>query len=110
MDANDIEKISSLDLYEILDIEKGCNVLKIKKSYKKLVLRYHPDKSDDNTEEEFQLVNLAYTVLKNEKLRKLYDNERDKYLNSRDFNNLKEDLNKLDVKIPFPVTLEVNLY
>lgn len=100
MDANDIEKISSLDLYEILDIEKECNVSKIKKSYKKLVLRYHPDKSDDNTEEEFQLVNLAYTVLKNEKLRKLYDNERDKYLNSRDFNNLKEDLNKLDVKIP----------
>ena len=81
MDANDIEKISSLDLYEILDIEKDSNISKIKKSYKKLVLRFHPDKSK-GTEEEFELINLAYTILKDEKLRKLYDNHRDIYLNS----------------------------
>ena len=99
MDANDIEKISSLDLYEILDIEKDSNISKIKKSYKKLVLRFHPDKSK-GTEEEFELINLAYTILKDEKLRKLYDNHRDIYLNSRDFNTLKQDINDSNFKFP----------
>lgn len=100
MNTSDIEKISSLDLYEILDLEKDCSVSKIKKSYKKLVLRFHPDKSNENTEEEFELVNLAYTVLKDEKLRKSYDNQRDIYLNSRDFNTLKKDINDSNFKFP----------
>ena len=53
MNASDMEKISSLDLYEILDVPKNSNVSKIKKSYKRLVLTFHPDKSGSDTGEEF---------------------------------------------------------
>ena len=100
MNASDMEKISSLDLYEILDVPKNSNVSKIKKSYKRLVLTFHPDKSGSDTGEEFELINLAYTVLKDEKLKKLYDKERNSYINSRDFIELKSNKNNLDIDIP----------
>lgn len=100
MNASDMEKISSLDLYEILDIPKNCNVSKIKKSYKRLVLTFHPDKSGSDTSEEFELINLAYTILKDEKLRNLYDKERDSYINSRDFSELKNNKKNINRNIP----------
>lgn len=101
MNANDIQKISSIDLYEILDVANDCSTSRIKKSYKKLVLRVHPDKSGGESEE-FELVNLSYTVLKDEKLRKLYDKERKLYLESRDFSSLKKDSSDVDFGDKFP--------
>ena len=102
MNEDDIEKISYLDLYEILDISKqSYDKNKLKKNYKKLVLRLHPDKNGGDSES-FEIVNLAYTILKDKFLKKLYDKKRKNYLNSKDFNSLKFENNqvKFDNNIP----------
>lgn len=101
MNENDIEDISDLDLYEILDISNQCSESKLKKSYKKLVLRYHPDRPGGDSDA-FELINLAYTILKNSKTRKVYNQKRKDYLDSRDFNCLKYD--KIDIPINIPKT------
>ena len=99
MDINNIENIADIDLYEILDVKKDVCYSKIKKAYKSLVLRVHPDKTNGDSEQ-FELVNLAYTVLKSEKLRKLYDKKRNSYLNNKCFNDLKNISNNLNNSIP----------
>ena len=99
MDIDNIEDIADIDLYEILDVKKDACNNKIKKAYKSLVLRVHPDKTNGDSEQ-FELVNLAYTVLKSEKLRKLYDKKRNSYLNNKCFNDLKNISNNLDNSIP----------
>ena len=91
MNEEDIEKIVYLDLYEILDISKDSyDKKKLKKNYKKLVLVLHPDKKGGDSEA-FELVNLAYSILKDKTFKKLYDKKRKEHLNSRDFNDLKSD-------------------
>ena len=116
MNEDDIEKISYLDLYEILDISKDSyDKNKIKKIYKKLILRLHPDKNGGDSES-FEIVNLAYTVLKDKILKKIYDKKRKEYLNSKDFNSLKLEnkimcdknipLNEDDAKIKFTILEE----
>ena len=80
MNEDDINKISYLDLYEILDISKdNFDLKKIKKNYKKLILRLHPDKTGEDSQA-FELVNLAYTILKDNKLKLIYDSKRKMYL------------------------------
>ncbi len=101
MNENDIEDISDLDLYEILDISNECSESKLKKSYKKLVLRYHPDRPGGDSDA-FELVNLAYNILKNSKTRKVYNKKRNDYLESRDFSCLKYD--KIDMPVNIPTT------
>ena len=106
MNEEDIEKISFLDLYEILDISKDtCDRKKLKKNYKKLVLCLHPDKNKGESEA-FELVNLAYTVLKDKFSKKIYDKKRKKYLNSKDFNLLKTENKNIDIKSNIPDTKE----
>jgi curved DNA-binding protein CbpA len=93
MDFSDIQKISEIDLYEILNVNHKEDIKKIKKKYRKLVLKVHPDKPTGD-KEVYELVNLSYTVLKNKKLRALYDSERKKFLqNNRSFEFLKKDSN-----------------
>ena len=100
MNEDDIEKISYLDLYEILDISKDSyDKNKLKKIYKKLILRLHPDKNGGDSES-FEIVNLAYTVLKDKILKKIYDKKRKEYLNSKDFSSLKFDKVKYDKNMP----------
>jgi len=102
MNEEDIEKISFLDLYEILDISKdSCDRKKLKKNYKKLVLCLHPDKNKGESEA-FELVNLAYTVLKEKYLKKTYDKKRKEYLNSKDFNSLKNENNNIEINSNIP--------
>ena len=57
------------DPYEILEISPTDPISKIKKSYKQLSLKYHPDKNkdDDSARERFMLINKAYRILTNEK-------------------------------------------
>lgn len=59
----------------MLEVEKGSNEDAIKKSYRKLALRFHPDKNPDNPEaaERFKKVNYAYSVLTDESKRGVYD-------------------------------------
>jgi curved DNA-binding protein CbpA len=91
MDFSDIQKIAEIDLYEILNVNHKDDIRKIKKKYRKLVLKVHPDKPNGD-KEVYELVNLSYTVLKNDKLRALYDSARKEFLeNNKSFDLLKKD-------------------
>jgi len=62
----------SKDYYKILGIEKSANQDDIKKAFRKMAHKYHPDKKDGD-EAKFKEVNEAYSVLSNEKKRSEYD-------------------------------------
>lgn len=64
-----------LDYYEILQIQKNADADTIKKAYRRLALKYHPDRNegDKEAEEKFKLVNEAYQVLSDEQKRLAYD-------------------------------------
>ncbi len=65
------------DYYEILGVKKTDSSETIKKSYKKLALKYHPDKAGDDKkkkyEESFKEINEAYSTLSDPEKRKKYD-------------------------------------
>ena len=55
--------ILSEDYYELLGIKKNAENRDIRKAFKKLALKYHPDKnSDDDAHEKFLNINKAYEV------------------------------------------------
>ncbi|PWA32062.1 hypothetical protein CCH79_00020407 [Gambusia affinis] len=66
---------SGESLYQILGLQKGCSHDDIKKSYRKLALRFHPDKNPDNPEaaEKFKELNNAHSVLADLSKRNIYD-------------------------------------
>ena len=62
------------DYYEILGIEKNASKADIKKAYRKLALKYHPDKNPNkDAAEKFKEISEAYAVLYNDEKRQLYD-------------------------------------
>ncbi|MCF6287887.1 MAG: DnaJ domain-containing protein [Proteobacteria bacterium] len=62
------------DYYKTLGVSKTAGKAEIKKAYKRLARKYHPDVSDvTNAEEKFKEVNEAYEVLKNDENRAAYD-------------------------------------
>lgn len=62
------------DYYKILGIPSGANEDEIKKAYRKMALKYHPDKNKEpNAEEKFKEIAEAYDVLSDPKKRGLYD-------------------------------------
>ena len=66
------------DYYKVLGVSKGAPADEIKKSYRKLARKYHPDanKGDAASEERFKEISEAYNVLSDEKRRKEYDDAR----------------------------------
>jgi molecular chaperone DnaJ len=66
------------DYYKTLEVTKGASGDEIKKSYRKLARKYHPDanKGDSKSEERFKEISEAYNVLSDEKRRKEYDEAR----------------------------------
>uniref|UniRef100_A0A6C0H0Q9 J domain-containing protein n=1 Tax=viral metagenome TaxID=1070528 RepID=A0A6C0H0Q9_9ZZZZ len=91
------------NLYEILEISPTDSINTIKKKYKKLAIKFHPDKylnSDELTEDEkktlkdhFNLVNTAYDILSNENSKDLYNKARKEYLESGTAIDLKKQFN-----------------
>lgn len=63
------------DLYEILGVAKGASDQDIKRSYRKLAQKYHPDlnKDDKEAEAKFKEINQAYEVLSDKQKRQQYD-------------------------------------
>lgn len=67
--------MSKKDYYEILGVAKDASESDIKKSYRKLALKYHPDRNpnDASAEEKFKELGEAYEILSNEEKRAAYD-------------------------------------
>ena len=63
------------DYYEVLGIEKGASEEEIKKAFRRMALKYHPDRNqgDKDAEEKFKEVNEAYSVLSDPEMKKKYD-------------------------------------
>ncbi len=64
------------DYYKVLGVAKSATKADIKKAYKKLAMKFHPDKNkgDKQAEEKFKRINEAYAVLSDDNKRKQYDN------------------------------------
>ena len=63
------------DYYKILGVERSASQDEIKKAYRKLAVKYHPDKNPDDkvAEEKFKEISEAYQVIGNADSRKKYD-------------------------------------
>ena len=63
------------DLYAVLGVERNASLLEIKKQYRKLAKKYHPDANPNNEKaaELFKEITEAYKVLSDEKLKSQYD-------------------------------------
>ena len=63
-----------MDLYSILEVKENSTLNDIKKAYKKLALKYHPDKTNDKSTSKFIEISNAYNILSDENKRKEYNN------------------------------------
>ncbi|XP_041448906.1 dnaJ homolog subfamily B member 6 isoform X2 [Drosophila obscura] len=65
-----------VDYYQVLDVARTATDSEVKKAYRKLALKWHPDKNPDNLDEankRFRELSEAYEVLSDEKKRRIYD-------------------------------------
>ncbi|WP_026374603.1 molecular chaperone DnaJ [Aestuariibacter salexigens] len=67
--------MSKRDYYEVLGVDKGASERDIKKAYKRLAMKYHPDRTqgDKDLEEKFKEIQEAYEVLTHDEKRAAYD-------------------------------------
>lgn len=62
------------DYYEVLGVDKNADEKEIKKAYRKLAMKYHPDVSEEEgSEEKFKEISEAYAVLSDDEKRQRYD-------------------------------------
>ena len=67
--------MEEFDYYEILEISRGASGNEIKKAYRRLALKFHPDRNqgDKESEEKFKKINEAYQILSDAQKREIYD-------------------------------------
>ncbi|MEW5011904.1 MAG: DnaJ domain-containing protein, partial [Cycloclasticus sp.] len=63
------------DFYKVLEVARNASGREIKKSYRRLAMKYHPDRNTDNpdAEEKFKVIQEAYAILSDEQKRSAYD-------------------------------------
>lgn len=66
-----VAAFGNADLYAILGVESAASADEIKKAYRKLALKHHPDRG--GTKEKFQALSIVYSILSDEEKRKVYD-------------------------------------
>lgn len=84
------------DYYNILGIDKNASEAEIKKAYKKLAVKWHPDKNPDNkkfAEKKFKEIAEAYQILSNEEKRDAYDlyGNKNNVFDQNDFNKFRNE-------------------
>ena len=78
----------SESLYETLGVSKGASSDEIKKAYRKLARKYHPDiNKDPGAEDKFKEINAAYEILSDEKKRAQYDQYGDNMFGGQNFHD-----------------------
>ncbi|MDR1912190.1 MAG: DnaJ domain-containing protein [Helicobacteraceae bacterium] len=75
-------------LYETLGVEQGASDEEIKKAYRRLARKYHPDiNKESGAEEKFKEINAAYEILSDEKKRRQYDQLGDQIFGNQSFHD-----------------------
>jgi len=76
------------DFYKILGVKRDASTSQIKKAYRKLAVKYHPDKNPDDEEvvSKFHDINDAYEVLQDDEKRKIYDQHGEEGIKDHDKN------------------------
>jgi curved DNA-binding protein CbpA len=71
--------MKDIDPYEVLGVKKNSDITEIRKAYKNLARKLHPDRlgSDPRALEQMKLVNEAYAILSNKKVRVIVDDDED---------------------------------
>ena len=65
------EEVDNKKLYEVLGVDQKATQNEVRKAFKKLAIKHHPDRGGDS--EKFKEINAAYEVLSDPEKRELYD-------------------------------------
>ena len=78
-------------LYDILEINENATEEEIKKAYRQLARKYHPDiNKEKNAEEKFKEINAAYEILSDKKKKQQYDNQGDNVFGGQNFHDFQK--------------------
>lgn len=89
--------MNSLGYYTILGVSQDANFQEIKKSYRKLAKKYHPDRNKSaHAEETIKKINQAFETLSDRRKRKQYDRESSNIFDQKDSNNEEKEENLSD--------------
>ncbi|TQR32974.1 DnaJ family protein [Campylobacter sp. MIT 99-7217] len=90
--------MSNNSLYETLDINKNASADEIKKAYRRLARKYHPDiNKEKGAEEKFKEINAAYEILSDPKKKAQYDQYGDSMFGGQSFGDFSRSTNGADI-------------
>jgi DnaJ-class molecular chaperone len=109
--------VNNNNLYDVLTLNKSATQSEIKKTYKKLALKYHPDRNmgDTKAEDKFKNISHAYSILSDPDKRKNYDifgeeDGQDIDINPMNFSSQMDDLSEIFASMMGNVRTSPNVY